>query len=369
MNTNPEADIPAANLDMGWLCATCAAYGASDIHLKVGIPPFLRINTRLQPIPGCLPLEATDTERLAKEMASRYSPEDFEGKKSFDCSHVAEDRTRFRVAMFKAGRSYNLVLRRLPSRILTPSEIGLPSALVDLCSRREGLILVTGPTGSGKTTSLASLIDHINRTSARHIMTFEDPVEYIHASNQSIVSQREVGADVDSFVDALKDVLRADPNVILVGEMRDLETIRTAIRAAETGHLVLATTHTLSAAATVNYIVDIFPEGEQDHIRVQLAGSLIAVQSQTLCETADQRGVVAAYELMIVNDAIRASILKDRPVGVDDAIRGGKNVGMQLRDDHLIELAVSGKIAPQTAISRSREAAYVRAELMRRRAL
>lgn len=363
MNTDPEAAIAAAEITIERLCAACVENGASDIHLKVGIPPFLRINTRLRPITGCQPLAASDTERLAKEAASTATLAYYGAGGSGDCSYETAEGARFRVALYRADGAHALALRLIPNRIRTPEEIGLPSAVLSAAMRPRGLIAVTGPTGSGKTTSLASIINYLNETRDRHIVTFEDPVEYRHAPKRSIISQREIGRDTPDFPSALRAVLRADPDVILVGELRDLETTRTALRAAETGHLVLATTHTVGAAATVNYLIDAFPTAEQEHIRVQLSCGLLAVMSQALCETADGKGMVAAYELMLVNPAIQTAIRKDRPFGVDDVIRAGKRDGMKLLDEHLVELAVLGKIAGRTAVEKSRDPLAVAEQL------
>jgi twitching motility protein PilT len=367
MSTNPAAAIDAADITIERLCAACVENGASDIHLKVGIPPFLRINTRLRPIIGCQPLSAADTERLAREVVPDAILANYDVGGSGDCSYEAAGGARFRVAVYRANGAHALALRLIPNRIRTPEEIGLPQAILSAATRPRGLILVTGPTGSGKSTSLASIIDYLNTTRDHHIVTFEDPVEHQHAHKRSIISQREIGRDTPDFPSALRAVLRADPNVILVGELRDLETTRTALRAAETGHLVLATTHTVGAAATVNYLIDAFPTGEQEHIRVQLSCGLLAVMSQALCERADEPGMVAAYELMLVNPAIQVAVRKDRPFGVDDVIRAGRRDGMQLLDEHLVELAVAGKISGRTAVEKSRDPVALTEQLKKMR--
>jgi twitching motility protein PilT len=246
------------------------------------------------------------------------------------------------------------VLRLIPSRLLTFDDIGLPGLIRALCRRPRGLILVTGPTGSGKTTTLATMIDFINTNLDRHIVTMEDPIEYYHSHKKSVVNQREIGIDVPSFAEALRRVLRQDPDVILVGEFRDLETIEAGIRAAETGHLVFATLHTTGCSGTINRIVDAFPQAQQEQIRVQLATNLIATLSQALLPRIP-KGMVAAYEFMVTTPAISNLIRENKTYRIDSSIQTGKKYGMQLLDEHLWKLYETGVVSAEDAVDRSRQ--------------
>jgi twitching motility protein PilT len=252
------------------------------------------------------------------------------------------------------------VLRQIPNRLLTFEQIGLPEMCRELIRRPRGLFLITGPTGSGKTTSLATMIDYINTTMDHHIITMEDPIEYYHKHKKSILNQREVGNDVPSFAEALRRALRQDPDNILVGEMRDLETIEAAIRAAETGHLVFATLHTTGAAKTIDRVVDAFPVSQQNQIRVQLSTALIAVISQALLSRIDQPGMVAAYEFMVVTPAIANLIRDAKTFRIDSMIQTGKKFGMQLLDDHLWQLYSEGKISAEEMVDRAKNPADLR---------
>ncbi len=337
------------------LMTACVENNASDIHLSVGAKPTFRRNTELVAIETDVKLRPEDTEEIMKAIAPEHIVTEYNESGSGDFSFQFRDQARFRVALFKQKGNCALVLRRIPTKLLSLKEIGLPPAVPGICERSRGLFLVTGPTGSGKTTTLASLVDHINTNFRRHIITFEDPIEYFHDHKQSLVNQREIGTDVPNFPEALRRGLRQDPDVILVGEMRDLETIRAAVSAAETGHLVFATLHTSGAASTVNRIIDAFPTDEQEHIRVQLAGSLVAVLSQALCPRLDGKGMVAAYEFLHVTNAIQAMIRSNRPFQIDSDIQTGKKYGMQLLDNHIMELVESGVISPDSALGKSRD--------------
>jgi twitching motility protein PilT len=335
------------------LMEACIRHGASDIHLTVGAKPRLRTHTHLRDLETKV-LEPADTLAMMKAITPERIQEEFEETGSGDFA-FAFGGARFRVAVFKQRSKCALVLRKIPDKILSFAEIGLPAAVPKICERARGIFLVTGPTGSGKTTTLASIIDHMNTNFDRHIVTLEDPIEYEHPHKKSLVNQREIGVDVPNFPEGLRRVLRQDPDVILVGEMRDLETIRAAMSAAETGHLVFATLHTSGASSTVNRIIDVFPTNEQEHIRVQLAGSLIAVLSQTLCQRADNNGVVAAYEFMHVTPAIQNFIRNNKPFQIDSDIQTGRKHGMQLLDDHLVSLVKSGVIKLETGREKSRD--------------
>lgn len=337
------------------LMKLCIESGASDIHLGVGAIPAMRQNTQLLAIEGPNKLTSTDMNDYLKSIAPEHIQTEFNQSGSGNFSFKYRDNTRFRVAVFKERGNCTMVLRRIPSKILDVSEIGLPPTVFEICQRARGLFLITGPTGSGKTTTLASLIDYINTNFAKHVITFEDPIEYYHVNKQSIIHQREIGADVPSFPEALRRGLRQDPDIILVGEMRDLETIRAAVSAAETGHMVFATLHTSGAASTINRIIDAFPADEQEHIRVQIAGSLTGVLSQTLCTRSDKDGMVAAYEFLYVTPGIQNMIRTNRPFQIDGDIQSGRKLGMQLLDVHLTELVYAGKISAQTTIEKSHD--------------
>jgi len=260
------------------------------------------------------------------------------------------------VSVFKQKGSIGLVLRLIPSELMSFEQIGLPAVIKDLCLRPRGLVLITGPTGCGKTTTLATMIDFINREEACHIITVEDPIEYYHPHRKSIVTQREVGVDVPGFAECLRRTLRSDPDVILVGEMRDLETIQAAITAAETGHLVFATVHTTGAANTVNRIVDAFPKEQQEQVRTQLAATLEAVISQALLRTADGNGRVAAFEIMFMSDAIRNLIRENKAFRINSFIQTGGNQGMILLDDFMFNLWAQGKISFQEMMTYAQDA-------------
>ncbi len=268
-------------------------------------------------------------------------------------------KARFRVAAFRQKGNISIVLRKIPYKLMSLSDIGLPPICEELCRRPRGLFLVTGPTGSGKTTTLAAMINYINENFDRHIQTVEDPVEYYHEHKKSMITQREVGhgSDVTTFSESLRRVLRQDPDVILVGEMRDLETISSAITSAETGHLVFGTLHTSGAASTINRVIDAFPVTQQEQIRVQLSTTLLAVLSQALLPRCDTPGVVAAYEFLVITPAIANLIRENKTFRIDSAIQTGKKFGMQLLDDHLLDIYKSGRITAEDAIDKARHPA------------
>lgn len=343
---------------MGEVIAT----GGSDLHLAVGTPPGIRVNGDLRPVAGEASMTPEDTERICREMCAERQWQELQetGGSDFGVPHPSGD--RFRVSVMRQRGHYGAVLRLIPQKIFDVYELGLPEASLDLLTRPRGLILVTGPTGSGKSTTLAAMINWINKNRERHIITIEDPIEYYHDHQKSIVIQREVGVDVPDFAEALRRALRQDPDVILVGEMRDLETISAAITAAETGHLVFGTLHTTGSARTVDRIIDAFPANQQEQIRAQLSTSIQAVISQVLLPRADGAGRVAAFEVMLMNAAIGNLIRKGETHKIQSTIQTSKRFGMITLDDYLLDLARQGAITAETAV----EAAQSREDLSAR---
>ncbi len=341
-----------AMLHIDRLLETCVKRGASDLHLHVGIPPTLRLHGRLRQLETKV-LEPEDTVALMKAITPERCQQELQEQGTTDFGFEFGSAARFRTAIFQQKGNISLVLRLIPTKIFSFDEIGLPAVVRGLCRRPRGLFLVTGPTGSGKTTTLATMINYINETQDKHIITVEDPIEYYHQSNKSMINQREVGVDVPSFSEALRRALRQDPDVILVGELRDLETMEAALRAAETGHLVFGTLHTTSAHRTVTRIVDQFPVNQQEQIRVQLSESLIAVLSQALMSRQDVRGMMAAYEFMYVTNAISNLIRENKTYRIPSSIQTGKKLGMQLLDEHLLRLYADKIISEEDCIDRS----------------
>jgi twitching motility protein PilT len=342
-----------ATVNMDRLLQACVSQGASDIHIAVGRPPTLRIDGHLRSLETKV-LEPDDTVALMKSITPERCEQEIQEEGGTDFGFAFGDAARFRVSVFKQKGNISIVLRQIPNKLLTFEQLGLPKICAALCRRPRGLFLVTGPTGSGKTTTLATMINYINENFDRHIVTVEDPIEYYQPHKKSIINQREVGVDVPSFAEALRRVLRQDPDVILVGELRDLETIEAAVRAAETGHLVFSTVHTTSAAGTINRIIDVFPVDQQEQIRIQLAGNLLAVLSQALCPLASGRGRIAAYEFLVVTPAIANLIRENKTYRIDSSIQTGKKLGMQLLDEHLWNLYDSGKITLEEMLDKGR---------------
>src|SRR5690242_484686 len=334
-----------ATIQIDRLLETTVRRSASDLHLACGKPPTLRVSGHLRELQTKV-LEPEDTVALMKSITPERIQQEYEESGSGDFGFAYGEQARFRVSVFKQKGVASLVLRRIPSNIMTFQQIGLPRMAESICRRPRGVFLVTGPTGSGKTTTLACMINYINENFDRHIITMEDPIEYYHPHKKSIVVQREIGVDVPSFSESLRRALRQDPDVMLVGEMRDLQTIQSAVTAAETGHLVFGTLHTSGAASTINRIIDAFPTDQQEQIRVQLANNLIAVLSQTLCPRIDTEGVVAAYEFMYVTPGIQNLVRENKSFRIDSEIQTGKRYGMQLLDDNLWMHFTAGRISP-----------------------
>jgi len=337
-----------SSMQIDRLLDTMIKLGANDLHLTVGRPPTLRLHGSLRNLQTKI-LDSESMVGLMKSITPEAKQQELAEEGGTDFGFAYGDQARFRVSVFLA-----MVLRLIPNKLLTFDQIGLPDICKDLIRRPRGLFLVTGPTGSGKTTSLATMIDYVNANLERHIVTMEDPIEYYHYHKKSIVNQREVGSDVPTFEEALRRALRQDPDCILVGEMRDLETIEAAVRAAETGHLVFGTLHTTGAAKTIDRVVDAFPVTQQNQIRVQLSTALICVLSQVLLGRVDTKGMVAGYEFLLVTPAIANLIRDGKSFRIDSAIQTGKKFGMQLLDDHLWSLYSRGMIAADEMIDKGK---------------
>jgi twitching motility protein PilT len=310
--------------------------GASDIHIVTGQPPVFRLHGRMRKL-ETKTLEPDDTVALMKSIAPERCQKELQEKGSADFGFAFGDLARFRVSIFKQRGNVSMVLRQIPNAMLTPQQLGLPDVCVKLVLRPRGLFLVTGPTGSGKSTTLASLVNYINENVDHHIITIEDPIEFFHYHKKSTLNQREIGVDVPSFSEAIRRALRQDPDVILVGEMRDLETIQAAISAAETGHMVFGTLHTNSAQGTVNRIIDAFPGNLQDQVRTQLGSSLVGIVAQTLLPKIGG-GRCAAYEILVVTSGIANLIRENKTFRISSSIQTGAKFGMQLMDDSLFKL-------------------------------
>ena len=323
--------------------------GASDVHFTVGVPPILRVNGRLMATNYPV-LTPEETMAIATAVMTPQQKAVFDEKGENDLSYSMPNSARFRVNVFKQRGSAALALRLVGTDIPTPEQLGIPESVVDLYTRKRGLILVTGPTGSGKSTTLAALIDKINTNRDAHIITLEDPIEYMHHHKMSMVNQREVGSDTGNYANALRAALREDPDVILVGEMRDLETISIAITAAETGHLVLSTLHTIGAASTVDRIIDVFPPHEQQQIRIQLASVLEAIISQQLIPTSDGQGRVAAFEVLHAIHAARNLIRESKTYQLPNIMQTNRKMGMMTMDDAIVQLYFDGVITRDMAI-------------------
>jgi twitching motility protein PilT len=329
------------------------ARSASDLHLTVGAEPTVRVMGQLERMEEFGRLSPEDTQRLLYRMMSTEQQKHLEIKRQLDMSHSIPGLARFRVNIYFQRESLGAAFRMIPTELKTLEQLGVPTALEELANKPRGLVLVTGPTGSGKSTTLAAMIDLINRTRQDHIMTIEDPIEFLHRHKRCIVNQREIGPDALSFAEALRGALRQDPDVILLGEMRDLETITTALTAAETGHLVFATLHTQDAPSTVDRLIDVFPGAQQEQVRVQIAATLQGVVTQTLLPRADGSGRIPAVEILFPDDAVRNLIRQGKVEQIYSIMQTGTKRGMQTLEQALADFVVRGLVSEEIALNRS----------------
>ena len=348
--------------EMNELLELVVEQNASDLHCQVGQPPTLRISGSMTPIDGPH-LTPDDTEKLMLSITPDNHQQGVKLNGGADFGFAYMDKARFRVSVLKAKGNYGLVLRQIPNRMFGLRDIGLPDKVKELLYRPRGLVLVTGPTGSGKSTTLASMINYINENRDGHIITIEDPIEYYHPHKHCIVTQREIGVDVPSFAEAIRRALRQDPDIILVGEMRDLETIEAAISAAETGHLVFGTLHPNGAAKTVDRIVDAFPSNMKEMIRTQLASSLQAVISQVLCKKIGG-GRIAGYEIMITTTSIASLIRENKTFRINSDIQTGAGLGMITMDTHLMSLVNRELVSPDEALEKAQDSVAMRQKFL-----
>jgi len=350
-----------ASVQIDKLLETVVREKVSDLHITTGQPPVVRLSGRMQRL-DTKSLEAEDTSALMKSITPERNQQELQEKGGTDFGFAFGDKARFRVAVFKQRGQIGMVLRRVPNEFLTFEQLGLPPIISELITRPRGLFLVTGPTGSGKTTSLASMINYINEHEQHHIITLEDPIEYYHQHKKSTINQREVGVDVPSFPEALRRALRMDPDIILVGEMRDLETIGSAITAAETGHVVFGTLHTTGAQGTVDRIIDVFPTNQQEQVRTQLSNAIIGILSQALLPRIP-KGLVAAYEMLVVTPAIANLIREAKTFRINSSIQTGRKYGMQLLDDALFDLWRKGLCEEKSVVTKSNNPGELKARI------
>jgi len=349
----PGTESAATTYTIDDLLETMVALGASDLHVTVGSHPVIRLNGSLERLDQFPRLSADDSQRLLYRILSTEQQKHLEINRQIDVSYSIPGLARFRVNVYFQRESLGGAFRMIPAELKTLEDLGLPTQLHELSKKPRGLVLVTGPTGSGKSTTLAAVVDEINRTRDDHIMTIEDPIEFLHRHKRCIVNQREIGPDAVSFADALRGALRQDPDVILLGEMRDLETISTAITAAETGHLVFATLHTQDAPSTIDRLIDVFPAAQQEQIRVQLAATIQGIVTQTLLPTVDGKGRVAALEILLPDDAVRNLIRQAKVEQIYSVMQTNTGRGMQTLEQALVDLVTRGIITQEVAMSRS----------------
>ena len=346
--------MPGSKVDMNQLLKIVVDRNASDLHISAGSPPCIRVDELLLPVDGAEELGPEDSKRLAYGLLTPVQVETFEREKELDMSFGLSGLGRFRVNVFYQRGTVGIAIRMLPLAPRTFAECGLPEkVIVDLCRRPKGLVLVTGATGSGKSTTLAAMVEWINRDRQCHIITIEDPIEYVHANARAVIDQREIGSDTHSFANALKHALRQDPNVILIGEMRDLETIGAALTIAETGHLVFATLHTSDSAQTINRVIDVFPAHQQQQVKVQFSFVLLGVLSQQLIPRTGGTGRILAVEIMLATPAIRSLIREGKTHQVYSVIQTGQRDGMRTMNQSLAELCTKKAITYEDAIGRS----------------
>ena len=351
-----------SSYEMNELLELVFEQNASDLHLQVGQPPTLRLSGSMTPIDGPA-LQPIDTEKLMLSITPDVHIQSTKLNGGADFGFAYMEKARFRVSVLKSKGNYGMVLRQIPNRMFGLRDIGMPDKIRELLYRPRGLILVTGPTGSGKSTTLASMIKYVNENRDGHIITIEDPIEYYHPHKRCVVTQREVHVDVPSFSEAIRRALRQDPDIILVGEMRDLETIEAAISAAETGHLVFGTLHTNGAAKTVDRIVDAFPANMKDMIRTQLASSLVAVSSQVLCKKIGG-GRIAGYEIMVNTSSIASLIRENKTFRITSDIQTGANLGMITMDTHLMNLVNRELVSPDEALEKAQDPVVMKDKLI-----
>jgi twitching motility protein PilT len=349
----PGTEPAATTYTIDDLLETMVALGASDLHVTVGSHPVIRLNGSLERLDDFPRLSADDTQRLLYRILSTEQQKHLEINRQIDVSYSIPGLARFRVNVYFQRESLGAAFRMIPAELKTLEDLGLPTQLHELSKKPRGLVLFSGPTGSGKSTTLAAVVDEINRTRDDHIMTIEDPIEFLHRHKRCIVNQREIGPDATSFAEALRGALRQDPDVILLGEMRDLETISTAITAAETGHLVFGTLHTQTAPSTIDRIIDVFPAAQQDQVRTQLASTIQGIVTQTLLPTADGSSRVAALEILFPDDAIRNLIRQGKTEQIYSYMQTGTKRGMQTMEQALGDLVLRMVVTREEALARS----------------
>jgi twitching motility protein PilT len=357
--------MPQPPHSMDQLLEQMVAHGASDLHVTVGTTPAMRVRGHVHRMEEFTVLIPDETRQLLYQILNTEQQKRFEINRQLDFSHSIPGLARFRVNVYMQRESVGAAFRVIPDELMTLEELGLPKSLAELAGKPRGMVLVTGPTGSGKSTTLAAMIDEINRTRAEHILTIEDPIEFVHRHKGCIVNQREIGTDAVGFAEALRGALRQDPDVILVGEMRDLETIGIALTAAETGHLVLGTLHTQSAPGTIDRIIDVFPAEQQEQVRIQIAGALQGVVTQSLLPTADGQGRVAALEILLPDDATRNLIRQGKVEQIYSVMQTNTGRGMQTMEQALADLTTRRVITLETALGATNRAEQLSGLLQR----